>query len=107
MGYRGTMWIRKYFDSEMETMENVIRGLHELSDEFSIDLNTDPKSGEDKCTIIVECLKQEDIPKVSPHLKERLKQECQATPEIKCVPSGTLPATVFKAKRIVDKRANR
>ncbi len=88
-------------------MENVVRGFEELSDEFCIELTTDPKSGVETCTLIAEYVRQEDIPKVTPQLEQRLKEECQAIPEIKLIPLGTLPRTVFKAKRIVDKRENK
>jgi len=88
-------------------IENVVRSIHELSDEFSIELTTDPTSGEEKCTIVVECLREEDIQKVAPQLKDRLKQQCQTTPEIKVVRSGTLPSTVFRARRVADRREKR
>jgi phenylacetate-CoA ligase len=85
-------------------MENVVRGFDELSDEFCIELATDPNSGEDQCKLIVECLKEENIPKVTPQLESRLKEECGVTPEIKFVPFGTLKRTTFKAKRVIDQR---
>jgi len=85
-------------------VEKVVRSFCELSDEFRIELNTDPQLGTDVCTVIVECPNEEDIPKVNPQLKQGLKEECQVTPEIKFVPLGTLERTTFKAKRIVDKR---
>jgi phenylacetate-CoA ligase len=85
-------------------VENVVRDLHELSDEFCIELTTDPASGEERCTIVVECPKDENIPNVTVQLKDRLKEQYHTTPEIKVVRSGTLPPTVFKAKRVVDKR---
>jgi phenylacetate-coenzyme A ligase PaaK-like adenylate-forming protein len=56
------------------------------------------------CTLIVECLREEDISKVAPQLRNGLKEECQVTPEIRFVPFGALPRTIFKAKRIIDKR---
>jgi len=85
-------------------VEKVVRGFSELSDEFYIELTTDQKLGTDMCTIIVECVKEEEIPRVTSLLKNWLKEECQVTPEIKFVPFGTLERTTFKAKRIVDKR---
>ncbi len=85
-------------------VENVVRGIDQLSDEFSIELTTDPKSGEERCTLIVECLKEKEVPKVSSQLKERLRNACQVTPDIRFVPSGTLKRPVFRAKRVVDKR---
>ena len=88
-------------------VENVIRGLHELSEEFCIELSTDPKSGADVCTIVVECLRNEEVPKVTPKLQNSFKNECEIIPQIKFVPFGTLPKTIFRAKRVVDKRAQR
>jgi phenylacetate-CoA ligase len=85
-------------------VEKVVRSLCELSDEFCIELTTDPNFSTDLCTILVECLKEEEIPKVTPKLKQGLKEECQVTPEIKFVPFGSLERTTFKAKRIIDKR---
>jgi len=85
-------------------LENVVRSFAELSSEFSIELGTDLKSGADTCTVVVEPLKDEDIPKINPQLASRLKEECQVAPEIKFVPYGTLKRTTFKAKRVVDKR---
>ncbi len=88
-------------------VEKVVRSFCELSDEFCIELTTDPNLGTDACTVLVECLKEEDIPKVTPHIKHGLREECQVTPEIRFVPFGTLERTTFKAKRILDKREKR
>jgi len=85
-------------------VEKVVRSFRELSDEFCVELTTDPKFSTDVCTVVVECLKEEEIPKVAPQLKQGLKEECQVTPEIKFVSFGFLERTTFKAKRIVDKR---
>ena len=59
------------------------------------------------CTVVVECLREEDVSKMKPLLKNGLKEECQVTPEIKFVPFNTLERTTFKAKRIMDKRQKR
>ena len=88
-------------------VEKVVRSFCELSDEFCIELTTDPSLGTDACVVVVECLKEEDIPRVSPQIKHGLKEECQVTPEIRFVPFGTLERTTFKAKRIVDRREKR
>ncbi len=88
-------------------VEKVVRSFCELSDEFCIELTTDPSLGTDACTVVVECLKEEDIPRVTPRIKHGLKEECQVTPEIRFVPFGTLERTTFKAKRIVDKRGKK
>jgi phenylacetate-CoA ligase len=85
-------------------LENVVRGFDELSDEFSIELTTDLRSGSDLCTLIVECVREDDISKVIPRLKDGLKNDCKVVPQIKFVPFGSLERTTFRAKRIVDKR---
>ncbi len=92
---------KSFFPSQVE---NIVRGLAELSDEFSIELTTDPTSGKEVCTLIVECPRGEDIPKVTSQLERGVKEECKVLPEIKFVPPGTLKRTIFKAKRIIDKR---
>ena len=88
-------------------VEKVVRSFRELSDEFYIELTTDPRLDMDICTVVVECLKEEDIPKMKPLLRNGLKEECQVAPEIKFVPFNTLERTTFKAKRIIDKRQKR
>jgi phenylacetate-CoA ligase len=88
-------------------VENVIRSIPELSEEFCIELSTDPKSGADVCTIVVECLKNEEASKVTSRIEDGLRTECKITPEIKFVPLGTLPRTTFKAKRVTDKRGKK
>ncbi len=85
-------------------VENVVRSIPELSEEFCIELSTDPKSGADMCTIVAECLKNEDASMVLSKLETGLRTTCKITPEIKIVPSGALPKTIFRAKRVVDKR---
>lgn len=85
-------------------VEKGVRSFCELSGEFCIELTTDPNLGTDGCTVVVECLKKQDIERVFPRLKLGLREEYQATPEIRFVPFGTLERTTFKAKRIVDKR---
>ena len=85
-------------------VEKVVRSFCELSDEFCIELTTDHGLGTDRCTVLVECLNEKDIPKMKSLLRNGLKEECQVTPEIKFVPFGFLERTTFKAKRIVDKR---
>ena len=88
-------------------VEKVVRSCCELSDEFCIEITTEPNTGVDVCTIVVECLKEGDVAKVTPQIKQGLREECQVTPEIRFVPFGTLERTTFKAKRIIDKRETR
>ncbi len=90
-----------FFPSQIE---NVVRGIDELSDEFYIELATDPKSGTDKCILMVECLRDEDVPKISSRLETELKNQFKFVPELKFVSPGTLKRTLFKSKRIIDRR---
>ena len=85
-------------------VEKVVRSYCELSDEFCIEITTEPNTGVDVCTVVVECLKEGDIAKVTRQIKQGLREECQVTPNIRFVPFGTLERTTFKAKRILDKR---
>jgi phenylacetate-CoA ligase len=85
-------------------VEKVVRSFCELSDEFCIELTTDPQLSIDVCTVVVECKREEDVSRIKPSLKKGLKEECQVTPEIKFVPFNTLERTTFKAKRIFDRR---
>lgn len=88
-------------------IENVVRGLKELSDEFSIELTTDPKSGKDRFALMVECLKEEDVKKVSTQLEMNLKNQFNVVPEVKFVSPGTLKRTLFKSKRVIDRRTKK
>ncbi len=72
---------------------SVVRSIPELSEEFCIELSTDPKSGADVCTIVVECLKNEETSKVTSKMEAELRTEYKITP--------------VKAKRVVDKRGKK
>jgi len=86
-------------------VEKVVRSFRELGDEFVIELTRDEKVGIDICTVVCECLRQqEDRRTVLGRLKKGLKEELNVTPEIRLEDFGTLERTTFKAKRIADKR---
>jgi len=85
-------------------VEKVIRGIPELSDEFCVELTTDPGTGKDVCTIVVEYHKEEEIPKITHQLEKEFDHECNVIPEMKLVSLGTLKRTTTKAKRIIDRR---
>ncbi len=94
----------KVFPSQIE---NVVRSMPELSEEFYVELSTDPKSGAEIFTVVVESVKVAKPSDVVSKLKKGFKMECNITPEIRVVPLGTLPKTMFRAKRIVDKRGEK
>ena len=85
-------------------VEKVIRGIHELSHEFCVELATDPHTGAEVCTIVIEYHQEEDIPKITHQLEKGFEQECKVIPEMRFVPMGTLKRTTMKAKRIIDQR---
>jgi phenylacetate-CoA ligase len=83
-------------------VENAVRGLRELTDEYRIELVTGPGSTVQRCTVIAEIVPDvPDEPALIRSLQARLKEECLVTPEVRLVPAGTLERTEFKAKRII------
>ena len=88
-------------------VEKVARSFDELGDEFRIEISTDEKTGIDIVTVIMEYeTKEIDNDKFKNKLKRSFKEELQVTPQLKLVKFGTLERTMFKAKRVVDKRQN-
>jgi phenylacetate-CoA ligase len=86
-------------------VEKVVRSFPGLSAEYLIRLTTHERSGADVCTVVVECLAEEEInDKLRERLKRTLREELVVTPEIEMVKPGTLARTEFKAKRIEDLR---
>jgi phenylacetate-CoA ligase len=87
-------------------VEKVVRISAEFSDEFRIELSTDPSTSTDVVTVVAELspnTAESDGLKAT--LKNRLKEEIFVTPAIRFEPYGTLERTAFKAKRIVDLRS--
>lgn len=96
--YRGT----KFYPVQVE---RVIRSHPGLSDEFVIEMGTNPQTNADTCTVVAEYQKGSgDVAALTEELKYHLRDEIQVTPEIRLVPFGTLERTTFKAKRLLDKR---
>jgi len=86
-------------------VEKVIRRSEKLGNEYRIELNQDPETGLDVCTIIMECLDETvNIDELEAQLKKDLKEELLVTPELKVETYGQLERTEFKAKRIMDYR---
>ena len=93
----------KFYPSQVE---RVVRGFPELSDEFKIELTTDPSSGMDVVTVVIESRDNADLPdSFEAAVKGRLKAELAVTPALRFEPYGKLERTMFKAKRIVDLRS--
>ena len=86
-------------------VENVLRAVEGLGDEYKIRLTTDEKRGTDVCTVVIECLDEvEDKEGLRLRLRAALREEIQVGPNIEFVESGTLERATFKAKRIEDNR---
>ena len=86
-------------------VENVIRGMEDLSDEFLIVLSTDKKTGADVCTVVAEHLQgQSDPAGLREKVRRRLREALQVTPAVALKPFGTLERTTHKAQRLRDER---
>ncbi len=86
-------------------VENVIRGMDDLGDEFQIVLSADEKSGADVCTIVAEHVpEQADLSGLRENVRRRLREALHVTPEVELKPFGTLERTTHKAKRLKDER---
>ncbi len=87
-------------------VENVIRGMEDLSDEFLIVLSTDKKTGADVCTVVAEHLQgQSDPAGLREKVRRRLREALQVTPDVALNPFGTLERTTHKAQRLRDERS--
>ncbi len=86
-------------------VENVIRGMEDLGDEFLIVLSTDKKTGADVCTVEAEPLQgQSDPAGLREKVRRRLREALQVTPDVALKPFGTLERTTHKAQRLRDER---
>jgi phenylacetate-CoA ligase len=87
-------------------VEKVIRSFEELSDEFMIRITTDEKTGIDVITVIAEYKNKEvNTDPFKNKVRQAFREELEVTPGLELVEFGTLERTMFKAKRVVDKRA--
>ncbi|MCK4792532.1 MAG: phenylacetate--CoA ligase, partial [Desulfobacteraceae bacterium] len=86
-------------------VEKVIRSFEELGDEFRIRLSTDEKTGIDVITVIAEYkTKEVDNEEFRNKVRRAFQEELEVTPGLELAESGTLERTMFKAKRVEDKR---
>jgi phenylacetate-CoA ligase len=86
-------------------VEKVIRSFEELGDEFRIRLSTDEKTGIDVITVIAEYkTKEVDNEEFKNKVKRAFQEELEVTPGLELVEFDTLERTMFKAKRVEDKR---
>ncbi|MFQ5912466.1 MAG: phenylacetate--CoA ligase family protein [Nitrospinota bacterium] len=86
-------------------VEDVIRGMDELGDEFQIVLSKDKRSGAEVCTVLAEPVPgRSDVPALRERVRQRLREALLVTPQVDLKPFGTLERTTHKAKRLRDER---
>lgn len=88
----------KFYPSQVE---QVVRGLGPLSDEFRIELRREPGGMVDECVVVAEAVTGEEAA-LRDALRIALRAELGVTPGVRLEPFGTLERTTFKAKRIVE-----
>ncbi len=105
LGRADDMIIYKGENFYPSAVESVIKSFDELGDEFKIRLTTDDKTGMDIVTIVAECaLEVSNLGELTNRLSKAFHDELQVTPRVELVKLGTFERTMFKAKRIEDKR---
>ncbi|MDO8784590.1 MAG: AMP-binding protein [Syntrophales bacterium] len=86
-------------------IEDVVRGIDEIGDEFQIVITTEKDM--DQFTIVAEpkpSIPKEDYPKVQNKIINEIAAKLELRPNVDLKPYGTLPRTEFKAKRVKDLR---
>jgi len=87
------------------TVEKIVKSFDELGDEFKIRLTTDEKTGIDVVTVVAEYTPEAtNTDELKNKLSQAFHDELQVTPRVELVKLGTLERTMFKAKRVEDKR---
>lgn len=84
-------------------VEDLLRGMPELGDEFQIVLERADGAGE-RFELVVE-RKSGDDDAIRRRVEEEVRSRWDLQVDVKVVPLGTLPKTEFKAKRVRDLRA--
>jgi phenylacetate-CoA ligase len=88
------------------TVEDALRALPELEDEFEIVLTQD--KGLDVFTVVVESrvgIAEPDSSALQRKVENAIMTACELRPAVQVKPPGTLPKTEFKARRIRDLRS--
>ncbi|MBO8141386.1 MAG: phenylacetate--CoA ligase [Firmicutes bacterium] len=84
-------------------VEDVVRSIPEISDEFRIRLEVNPY-GRDICTLVAEVLQAGSEAAVRQKLAARLREALGVGLEIELVALNSLERTAFKARRVLDMR---
>jgi len=84
-------------------VEAVVRAFPELTDEFRIELSTHEREGTDQITVVVEAVSGHNEATQN-RLRRTLREALGVTLEVRLTEPGTLERTVFKARRVIDRR---
>jgi phenylacetate-CoA ligase len=85
-------------------IEDAVRGVAGVGDEFEIVLATDP-AGLDLMTVRVEHAEFAGADSVAERLVREIRSRCEIRAAVEVLQPGTLPKTEFKAARVKDRRA--
>ncbi|HEY7201224.1 MAG TPA: AMP-binding protein [Candidatus Dormibacteraeota bacterium] len=84
-------------------VEDMLRRMPELGDEFQIVLDS-PGRERERFRLVVEARPGADAAAVAVRVAEETKARFDLRPEVEVVAAGTLPKTEFKARRVRDER---
>ncbi len=84
-------------------VEDMLRRLPELGDEFQIVLESTDRAGE-RFTLVVELRPGADGEAVRTRILDETRARFDLRPDVELVPYGSLPKTEFKARRVRDQR---
>jgi phenylacetate-CoA ligase len=87
-------------------IEDAVRRVHHVGSEFQIELSV--VRNLDVLTVRVEPadgVGDDEYESIATHVETEIVSRCELHPVIEVVPPGTLPRTEFKAKRVIDRRA--
>jgi phenylacetate-CoA ligase len=84
-------------------VEDVLRRLPELDDEFQIVLDTDER-GRERFRLVVEVQPGADAAAAIARIEHEFRARFDLRPEVEVAPAGSLPKTEFKARRVRDER---
>ena len=86
-------------------IEEIVRGIEALDDEFQIVLETEGVL--DAFTIVAEAralIDEAMSVEITRLLETEVIRKCELRPRVRIEPPGTLPRTEFKARRVIDRR---
>jgi phenylacetate-CoA ligase len=86
-------------------IEEIVRGIEALDDEFQIVLETEGVL--DAFTIVAEAralIDETMSVEITRLLETEVIRKCELRPRVRIEPPGTLPRTEFKARRVIDRR---